>query len=510
MGRNGSVVGKLALALLLVSFFMAGTNLVLFSSVITHEDENQDRRQTVGNNKNHPKPVNGKTSIDHRTTTSGNQPHNPSNLFKDKAKDFEKQKQSAVVEASKPSKKAPQDASKNMPRNEAIYTCSYGISKENRTSVEAPKHEPSFVIIGVQKSGSTALLTHFRDHPQVLQTKHKFRREAHFFDTSWMTKVLNPAKEMGLTQANDKHCLALQEYMKLFETETILANSQTMAHEGDRVSPSLSSAVHTTNATHHLPLYTFEKTPSYFGNPKIPARMKLTVPWSKIILVLRNPTERLYSQYKMTITTDYNMRKYSLEDFVYHELKGMKEKNMTTAPLMVPINITEGHNKSEPEIPVVADHYEMPAKVPFDHAIFDSDKWISRERAIHKSYDSGPMGRQILVRRGLYNIQLKWWLKHYTLNENFMVLNYDELLKDIRAVYEKVCHFAGIPLPYDKDQNPSDVGIDFDQWVRKDHRKDSRPLREETRKYLSEFYAPYTAELEALLGPEWSPDKLGW
>jgi len=493
LGKTRKILGRLSLGLLLVCFFMAGTNLVLFSSIIEREEENRDRTKNAGNNI-HPYK------------------NNPPNLIPEHHQHQKKAANVAIVAASKPSEKPPPPpkppvSSRKMPRDEAIYTCTYGKTKENRTTVMAPKNEPTFIVIGVQKSGTTALLTHFRDHPQMLQTKRKARREAHFFDTAWLNQVLRPAGKMGLTGANDKNCLALEEYMKIFETETILANSQTVEHYGAE-----GSNHSTANDTHHLPLYTFEKTPSYFENPKIPARIKRTVPWSKTILVLRNPVERIYSHYKMTIKTTPGFRKYSLEDFVYHEVKAMRSWNMTTAPLMEPVNILEGNNATDLSIPVLAELYKIFESVPFDHAVLDAEEWTPPNYAILKKPDGGPFGPHKLVRKGLYSTQLKWWVKHYTVGVDLLVINYDDLLNDIRSVYEQVCHFSGIPLPYDVEQNqsPSDVGIDFDKKVRADSDKNDRPLKNETRRYLEEFYAPYNAELEALLGPEWSAEKLGW
>ena len=206
-------------------------------------------------------------------------------------------------------------------------------------------------------------------------------------------------------------------------------------------------------------------------------RIKQTVPWSKVILVLRNPVNRLYSQYKMSIRTNHGIRKYSLEDFVFHELKAM-----TTAPLMVPLDVKEGNNESDPSTPTIADHYDFP-RVPSSHAILDPEKWKPKHKAIRLKPDNGPLGRQVLLRRGLYSVQLKWWLKKYTMHEDFMVINYDDLAENIQSVYERVSNFAGIPLPYVEGQDPSEVGIHFDQKVRADERKDDRPMGDEIRNY---------------------------
>eukprot|EP00536_Pseudo-nitzschia_multiseries_P013098 jgi/Psemu1/290681/fgenesh1_pg.539_\ len=260
----------------------------------------------------------------------------------------------------------------------------------------------------------------------------------------------------------------------------------------------------------------------YVMNPKIPARIKLTVPWAKVVLVLRNPIDRLYSQYKMLIRDDFKLRDYSLEDLIYHELKAMKGKfSMTNAPLPVPLfangtametetetNNINNNNNRDPSIPVHADHYRMPEsiEIPPGHLVSNSQQWKPPKMAMIKKPDNGPFRSENFVRRGLYAAQLEWWLEHYTVGEDLLVVNYQDLLEDTRAVYERVLRFVDIPLPSESALEQ----IDFAQKVRADDRKNERPLSEATRKYLAAFYAPSNARLGELLGPEWTADKLRW
>mmetsp|Transcript_19534 Transcript_19534/g.45509 ORF Transcript_19534/g.45509 Transcript_19534/m.45509 type:complete len:354 (-) Transcript_19534:293-1354(-) len=351
----------------------------------------------------------------------------------------------------------------------------------------------------------------------MLQTKLSYRREAHFFDKRWQTEVDQRFVQLGITSSNDKNCLALEQYMRLFETETILANSQTTPQQNHNHDNNATTTMTTTTT----PIYTFEKTPSYFCHPKAAVRMKKTVPWTKLVLILRNPVDRLYSQYKMTVQNDYAMRKFSLEDLVHHEIRNMISYNMTTAPNLVPIrdDDTNATTTTDDEGPVrTADRYEIPSKVPNDHAVFDPRGWNPKHRSIIKADLRGP-GKHVMVRRGLYGIQLRWWLDRYVLGKDLLVINHRDLLEDTRSVYERVLDFADIPIPYDRnstknnDNNDTDtVGgrIDFTKMIRADKNADDRPFSDETRRYLSSFYEPYNAELEELLGPSWSPSALGW
>lgn len=248
-------------------------------------------------------------------------------------------------------------------------------------------------------------------------------------------------------------------------------------------------------------------------NPKIPARMKQTVPWTKVVLVLRNPVDRLYSQYKMIVRDVFDLRHYSVEDFLSYELTAMKEKfRMTTAPLptrtapnsaTAATTTTANNNNHDSN---TYSNYTIPESVPFDHPRPVKQWRPKQEMAILKKPDAGRLRNHNCVRRGLYSVQLEWWLEHYTLHKDLVVINYDDLLSDTESVYKRVLEFVGIPLP----TNLALDGMDFEQRVRADHRRDDRPLSEETRNYMAEFYAPYNARLESLLGPEWSADKLQW
>ena len=494
------LLSKLACGLLIVCFFMAGTNVFLFSFLGLYEEG------SLPNTNQHP-----------TTTTllvAENANTDPSLHDLSKKVVVQSQRETAIVATNNNNNKDPskqQDrtpTAKHKPRENAVYRCTYGATNENRTKVVVPNNEPAFIIIGVQKSGSTSLLSHFRDHPQVLQTKLGKRREAHFFDTRWEHQVEKGWEKHGLKGANDRHCFALEEYMKIFETETILANSQTMDHGATTTIMDGNQQHESSNSTHHLPMYTFEKTPMYFTDSFAPARIKQTVPWSKLVLILRNPVDRAYSHYKMIVKTNYNLRKYSLEDFVFHELKIMKKFRMTKAPLMVPVDIKEGAAGNDTNIPIIADHYEFPT-IPFDHANMDPTKWKHKDSAMRKKADR-LLGKHIVLRRGLYNVQLRWWLEQYTVGQDLLVINYQDLADNIQAVYEQISEFSGIPLPYKPGQDPAEVGIHFDEKVRADNLKQHLPMKDETRRFLTDFYAPYNVELEELLGPEWSAEKLGW
>jgi hypothetical protein len=353
-------------------------------------------------------------------------------------------------------------------RNNTAYTCTYGADpRNNRTTVVVPYGAPTFVVIGVQKAGTTVLLALFKDHPDILPAK---RDELHFFD--WWKPIVE-AKMRGLNTTDmndaDTSCLMLDRYMGLFQRNKLLKSPKK--------------------------LYTMEKTPIYITDEKNPHRMKMIVPWTKLVVILRNPVDRLYSHFKMTIRDVPSARNKTLEPMMRKDIQFMRDNRMTTAPLPEPVHDAPVDNAGAGNHSL---RYEILPSVPFDHAILDRTRWDFGNIAYKKQRKMF----QSMVGRGLYAYQLEHWLRNYTIGTDLLVVNYDDLKRDTKSVYERILDFVGIPFPT--------VGINFDKKARKDNRRTHRPFANETRRYMTEFYAPYNAQLESLLGPAWSPANLGW
>lgn len=132
---------------------------------------------------------------------------------------------------------------------------------------------PSFVIIGAQKCGTTSLYELLCEHPLVIRGK---RRETHFFDWRWLDQL-----DAGVTQATASGSIAAaaqEEYKKYFNADALFK---------------------------YPSLLTGESTPSYLlhSDVVIP-RLKAVCPWAKLLVVLRDPVDRAYSQYQMCTDTE--------------------------------------------------------------------------------------------------------------------------------------------------------------------------------------------------------------
>lgn len=193
--------------------------------------------------------------------------------------------------------------------------------------------DPDFLIIGCMKSGTTQLTYFLSQHPNI----GCHYKEMHFFDTNfekgrkWYQKQL-PRKK------------------------------------------------------NHI-LVTGEDTPSYICNEKVPSRVFSMYPHIKMIVILRNPTDRTYSHHQMRVR--YNKETLSFEDAL--EL----ERQMDKRPI-------EG--RTPPLYPYIAtseyvNHFE---------------KWFS-----------------------------------YFARNQFLILFSEDLKKDPLNTLNKVCAFLGVP-PFHK------------------------------------------------------------
>ena len=111
---------------------------------------------------------------------------------------------------------------------------------------------PNFIIIGAQKAGTTSLYHYLDQHPEVYMSPIK---EPNFF-----------AAEGIKTDPRDPNVTTIEEYRRLFAKVS-----------GEKAIG--------------------EASPWYLYSEKAPQRMKYYVPDAKLVAVLRNPTERAYSQF---------------------------------------------------------------------------------------------------------------------------------------------------------------------------------------------------------------------
>ncbi|MEM9907106.1 MAG: sulfotransferase, partial [Cyanobacteria bacterium P01_D01_bin.44] len=140
-----------------------------------------------------------------------------------------------------------------------------------------PGRLPTFLIIGVQKSGTTSIYNYLKRHPQIFMSPVK---ETNFFEREW-TQELPEVLARRKTPIN-----TLADYTQLF-----------------------------VGATDEIALG--EASPNYmFHHQRSVELIHAQIPDAKLIAVLRNPVERAYSDYLMNVRDAVGKQHRSLAEQV--------------------------------------------------------------------------------------------------------------------------------------------------------------------------------------------------
>lgn len=198
--------------------------------------------------------------------------------------------------------------------------------------------KPSFFILGVQKGGTSTLHKYLSESNEIYMSEPK---EIHYYDMFY---------EKGI-----------EWYLNHF----VINKNQNYKIAG-------------------------ESTPYYFFHPKVPKRLKKDFPYAKFIVLLRNPIERAYSHYQMSVR------------------RGLEKRSFENAIKKERIRI-----------------------------LFQSIKiyFNNRLNIIHaeKSY----------ISRGYYSKQIKRWLRYFN-EEQFLFLKSEDLFQDPNMIIRQITRFLNI------------------------------------------------------------------
>ena len=198
---------------------------------------------------------------------------------------------------------------------------------------------PSFLILGGSRSGNTSLFAHLIEHPNIIPGSMK---EVYFFQYFTNNKTSFYRSQFPIKRKN---------------------------------------------------LITCDSTSSYFVHPLIPARVHKLLPSAKLIVVLRNPVERAYSEFHYTVTLGSELTE-NFEDVIKSELKRIEIGN------------------KKPELKIENTNYKH---FTFSH-----------------------------LRDGLYAQHLERWLKFFS-KEQLLVLHTKDLYTNLDQTLAETFEFLNLP-----------------------------------------------------------------
>ena len=213
---------------------------------------------------------------------------------------------------------------------------------------------PDFLIIGAKRCGTTSMFFNLPKHPSILKSHHD---------------------NMGFF--NDNFHLGQNWYKSFFVTKSHKKNIE------KKYGRCLS----------------FDTTTTYMENKSTAENVKRIKSDMKIIVMLRNPVDRAYSQYNRTIKDDTELRIF--EDVINNEIKKLNENKYNT--------IETKRNESN------------------------------------------------YVKKGLYYEQLKPWFEIFP-NKNIGVFSTEEFKKDGQKTYNEIFSFLDLPEYIIKDNKIMEKG----------------------------------------------------
>ena len=258
---------------------------------------------------------------------------------------------------------------------------------------------PDFVILGAAKAGTTSLYAWLSEHPFVVPA---CKKEVHYFDYNH------------------------------FRGEDWYRGHFPLASDRARFS-----------AEQGRPFVTGEASPSYMSHYWVPERLAAALPDVKLLVTLRHPVDRAYSQFQMS--------------------RREQEEPLTSFAEAVSVE----ENRLEPE--------------------------RARLKA-NKGYNSWPIGCWSYLMRSRYAEHLERWFELFD-RRRFHFVTLEQLADNPQQSMDAVHDFLGLPA----HRYPDLAGIHIAP------RYDSLPA--DTRAQLIEYFRPHNEQLYELVGTDFGWDR---
>lgn len=347
---------------------------------------------------------------------------------------------------------ATKGAAQQIPKNYSAIQCG-GANNWNATHVQGPK----LVIAGVQKGGTTGLLRILAKLPSIVGSKGYVPAigESHFLDWSVFDRTPPAHLEDEWAKLREPNAELSDELVcELRELYASHWNRKTLAD------PDL------------IPM---EKTPSYICNPHVASLLHKLAPWTKVVIILRNPVERVFSAFNFLKALRAWPWHIKLEDAIAWEVEQLRQKLLTKAPKLFKDPKGNGEYDYKPD--------KNPQRFSFA-PVANLTARVRRRQDSHLD----------LLSRGMYAEQLVPWLEHFELGNNLLILRYEDFKNNNRHVVRSIEEFVGVKAIEDDDES---ISNDKYQSRREDDSSET------VRNYLADFYRPYNDELGELLGDGW-------
>ena len=340
---------------------------------------------------------------------------------------------------------------------------------------------PYVIVAGVWNGGVNPLATALLRHPQIDAAKQNDFFLPRNFDgrfsitTTDKNANTNNQTTIGSTETNfNVKVFPARERMYASHYSKLTLRDSTVNNEEESTLTTVVAGENDENNNSKILHVAMDVSPGLIYHAHETSHWILcTAPWVKIVILLRNPVERLYRQWSYSVT-HLNL-KLSLEDWMAPEMK-----------LMQSLGLIEG------------------GKEPSSDE--DDPEMVVSEREAWQNYKAtrntvGAIGRS------LYVLQLEELIETYisagkTPSEEIIILTTEKIEDNAEQEYAELIQFLGLT-PY--DDTPKIIGnttIDSASSVLEKGLAEgtgTEPMSEETRTMLVQFFKPYNRRLTKLL-----------
>eukprot|EP00804_Cyclotella_cryptica_P027780 CCRYP_009195-RB/>CCRYP_009195-RB protein AED:0.29 eAED:0.34 QI:0/0/0/1/0/0/3/0/675 len=303
------------------------------------------------------------------------------------------------------------------------------------------RDQPSFLILGAQKAGTTSLYEYMTQHPWVVKAK---RRETHCLDWRWNDALKS-------TEDRRAHCLEFYHAKAM------------------RPYPSLRTG---------------DSTPSYLLDyyRVIPRLKECFAHGPQLIILVRDPIKRAASHYAMVTSSDgspeqmkargMEWREKSFQEVLEQDIKNMKEDGLLP-------------------------YWDMESKTVnseiFDTFINSREEDEAWERYVRTRVPLNT-GSYSPLARGMYALQCRQWFRSFS-KDKFLVMKLEDMSsreKGVQWVVNKTMEHLGVPQ------------FEVPDVDKKNAREYVDPLeeKEELKGWLKRFFAPHNERFGKMIVEE--------
>jgi len=339
------------------------------------------------------------------------------------------------------------------------------------------------------KCGTTALSRIVQRYPNVVRTK---QPEQHYFDNQFRKRLnhlvlLRRQQDAAGVNAATAAVTAADAW-RMSDEEACRMRRDYLASSFDAERINEVARRSSDNQTNSV--FAYDKTPNYVRVPGLAGVVRRMFYKNdlRIVVLLRNPVDRLQSEYLMRAAgRNRKSLPKTLDDFVQRDFLALRAANLTRAPSL------EEYSRRQQVGGATATTSDQRRTASFE--LWEDLKFDDR---IDRTISNGTFGPNS-VYTGMYADQMEEWLQYFELGKDLMAVQFEKLQTNQSGeVFRRIFEFLGLPPPEFGDNvygaRHSGLHVTNDP---------SKLLSNATKEFLSRFYKPYNDRLADILGEEW-------